>query len=367
MIAIPDSTRVCRLYGKGDIRLETDALSAHDPLAPGEVLVRIGAGGICGSDLHYYLDGGFGPIRVKEPIILGHEIAGTVVACGSDDASDGLVPGQRVALNPSRACGRCEYCQRNLFNHCLAMRFYGSALRFPHEQGAFRDFIVADRTQCVAVSDATALSHAACAEPLAVCLHAMNQAGADAGALRDKRVLITGAGPIGSLCTAAAKRAGAAEVIVTDLQDVMLAIAARMGADHPINVGNASPGEADPLAAWKTDKGQVDIVFECSAAAPALEAAIHCVRPGGIIVQVGVTGNLPIPINLLVGKEITLRGTHRFHAEFAEAVRCIDSGDIDVAPIITECYPAVEFATAFEVASDRSRGCKVQLVFDQTA
>ena len=130
-------TRVCRLYDKHDIRIETDAVGAP---GKGEVLVAIGAGGICGSDLHYYHEGGFGPIRVKEPIILGHEIAGTIEAVGTGVAD--VKAGDRVALNPSRPCGHCKYCVESLFNHCLEMRFYGSALRFPHEQGAFRDRIV---------------------------------------------------------------------------------------------------------------------------------------------------------------------------------------------------------------------------------
>ena len=164
-------TRVCRLYGQGDIRIETEAVEAP---GPGEVRLRMAAGGICGSDLHYYQDGGFGPIRVKEPIILGHEAAGTVEAIGEGVE---LALGDRVALNPSRPCLGCSYCEAGKFQHCLAMRFSGSALRFPHEQGAFRDLMVVDAAQCVPVSAGTSFAKAACAEPLAVCLHARNRAG----------------------------------------------------------------------------------------------------------------------------------------------------------------------------------------------
>jgi L-idonate 5-dehydrogenase len=342
-------TRVCRLYGKGDIRVETDEVSRP---GPGEVLVRIGAGGICGSDLHYYQDGGFGPIRVREPIILGHEVAGTVEAVGE---GSGLAPGDRVALNPSRPCGDCRYCREGLPNHCLNMRFFGSALRMPHEQGAFRDLIVATAAQCVKVGPQTSLAQAACAEPLAVCLHAAGRA----GPLEGRRVLVTGAGPIGSLCVAAAAHGGAAEIVVTDLHRVTLEVAAAMGATRTVNVA----AEPAAMADYAADKGHFDVVFECSSAAPALRTAIECIRPRGRIVQVGVTGDLPVPINLLVGKEIELVGSHRFDAEFAEAVRLIDTRAIDPSPILTGTLPLERAVEAFALAGARSSAVKVQLSF----
>ncbi len=343
-------TRVCRLYDKHDIRIEADSVA--EPSAS-QVLVAIGAGGICGSDLHYFHDGGFGPIRVKEPIILGHEIAGTVLAVG--EGVTNVNPGDRVALNPSRPCGACKYCDAGMFNHCLNMRFYGSAMRFPHEQGAFRDRIIAEAVQCEPVGEGTSIAEAACAEPLAVCVHAASRAGDLAG----KRVLVTGAGPIGALCAAVARQRGATEIVVTDLQDATLAIAARMGATRTVNVLR----EGDAMDAYAADKGHFDVVFECSAAAPAVRTAIACVRPRGVIVQVGVTGDTPVPLNLIVSKEIALTGTHRFHAEFGEAVRLIDSGAIDVKPIITGTYPLENALAAFEAAGDRSRSVKVQLSF----
>ncbi|MCR4264631.1 L-idonate 5-dehydrogenase [Nitratireductor sp. ZSWI3] len=344
-------TRVCRLYDKHDLRIETDTVG--EPQA-GEVLIAIGAGGICGSDLHYYHDGGFGPIRVQQPIILGHEAAGTVEAVGTGVGD--IRPGDRVALNPSRPCGHCAYCAEGLSQHCLNMRFLGSALRFPHEQGAFRERMIVDAGQCEKISDGTSLAEAACAEPLAVCVHA----GRRAGSLQDKRVLVTGAGPIGSLCAAVARHAGAREVVVTDLKDAALAVAAEMGATRTVNVAKDAAG----MDAYCADKGYFDVVFECSAAAPAMRAALAAVRPLGTIVQVGVTGDLPVPINVLVGKEISLKGTHRFHAEYAEAVRLIDERVIDVKPIITGTYALEDAVAAFAVAGDRSRSVKVQLRFD---
>ena len=174
-----------------------------------------------------------------------------------------------------------------------------------------------------------------------------------------KRVLVTGAGPIGALCAAVARQRGAVEVVVTDLQDATLAVAARMGATQTVNVG--SDGAA--MEAFTADKGHFDVAFECSAAPAALRTAITTVRPRGTIVQVGVTGDIAIPLNLIVSKEIALKGTHRFHPEFAEAVRLIDSGAIDVKPIITGSYPLERALEAFEAAGDHSRSVKVHLTF----
>lgn len=344
-------TRVCRLHAQGDIRIETETLA--DP-GPGEVIVAMGAGGICGSDLHYYQHGGFGAIRVREPIILGHEAAGTVAALGAGVTS--LTEGQKIAINPSRPCGTCRYCTEGLTTHCLNMRFSGSAMRVPHEQGLFRDRMIVEAAQCVPVANTTDISEAACAEPLAVCLHA----GQMAGELAGKRVLVTGSGPIGALCAAVARHHGAIEVVVTDLQDIPLQVARAMGATQTVNVLT----ESETLEPFKADKGHFDVVFECSAAAPAVATAIACARPQGRIVQVGVTGELPFPIQPLVGKELTFQGTQRFrHSEFDAAVAAIASRTIDVRPLITGRF-ALEYAhEAFETAGDRTRSSKVHLTF----
>ena len=342
-------TRVCRLHAAHDLRIE--AFDLPEP-GPGEVLVRLGAGGICGSDLHYFHDGGFGPIRVREPIVLGHEAAGTVERVGDGVA---LRPGTKVALNPSRPCMACTFCERGAFNHCLSMRFSGSAMRMPHEQGFFRERIVMPVAQCVPVPDAIGLDQAACSEPLAVCLHARNQAGPLAG----KRVLVTGSGPIGALCAAVAREAGAVEITVTDIEDAPLAVARAMGATRTVNVAR-TPEAMEALA---QDKGTIDVTFECSAAPSAIRGALACTRPQGTIVQVGVTGDAAVPINMLVAKEIVWRGTHRFHPEFPQAVAMIADGRIDVRPIITGSYPMDRALEAFEAAGDRKRAVKVQIAF----
>ncbi|OJF97627.1 L-idonate 5-dehydrogenase [Pararhizobium antarcticum] len=348
-------TRVARLYGTRDLRVETQDLA---PLGAGEVLLRMAAGGICGSDLHYFQDGGFGPVRVIEPIIAGHEAAGYVEALGEgiDAGASKLVSGMLVAVNPSQPCGQCRYCGLNQPIHCLAMRFMGSAMRLPHEQGMFRDRMIVPAIQCHPVVGNVTAAEAACAEPLAVCLHAVAQAGDLLGA----KVLVAGAGPIGLLTIAAVTHAGAAEIIVTDLSDTALSHAPAMGATSTINVAR----DPDGLAPWQTDKGQFDVVFDCSAAGPALRSAFAAVKPRGIIVQVGVTGDMTIPLNALVGKEIVWRGSQRFDREFAQAVALISNRTIDVRPIISHTFPLENAIEAFEQAGDRAVACKVQITFD---
>ncbi len=346
-------TRVARLYGAHDLRVEEQDVS---PPGAGEVLLRMAAGGICGSDLHYYQDGGFGPVRVREPIIAGHEGAGRVVEAG---AGVDLAPGTLVAVNPSQPCGTCEYCRRDIPVHCLDMHFIGSAMRLPHEQGMFRDLFVVPARQAHPLPEGVTEAEAACAEPLAVCLHAVAQATALLGDLAGLRILISGAGPIGLLVLAAARHAGATDIIVTDLTDPALARARVMGAGQTINVAT-SPEGLEPL---QKDKGQIDLIFDCSAAGPALRAAFAAIRPRGTIIQVGVTGDIAIPLNALVGKEITWRGSQRFHAEFAEAVGLIGSRQIDLRPIISHSLPLEQAREAFDLACDRSLACKVQLTF----
>jgi L-idonate 5-dehydrogenase len=240
--------------------------------------------------------------------------------------------------------------------HCLNMRFNGSAIRLPHEQGLFRDLITVAAAQCLSLAAEVDLGAVACAEPLAVCLHAAKMA----GDIRGKRVLVTGAGPIGILCAAAASDAGAAEIVVTDLHDAVLAVAKKMGATRVINVAR----EAEELDRYTKDKGYFHLAFECSAAAPAIKSAIGALRPRGVLVQVGVVGDTPLPINALVAKEIRVQGTHRFHEEFAEAVDAITSGRIDVHPMVTTRFPMEDAVEAFKTAGDRSRSVKVHLSFE---
>lgn len=343
-------SRVCILHGANDLRLETQSV---DATGTGSVRVALSAGGICGSDLHYFHDGGFGPIRVREPIILGHEASGRVIEIG--EGVEGLCIGDLVAINPSRPCGTCRFCTQREFVHCLNMCFKGSAYRFPHEQGLFRDAIVVPADQLHVFKGGVSAQEAACAEPLSVCLHALNQAPDLAG----KRVLITGAGPIGALCALVSSRGGASEIVVTDIEDFPLSVARQMGATLTINART----DGDQLEPFKADKGQFDVVLECSAAAPAIMQALTVLRPRGTMVLVGVAGETPVPLNLIVSKEIRMRGTHRFHEEFANAVKLIDTRAVNVQPILSRSFDYEDALLAFQTAGDRTSAIKVHILF----
>ncbi len=332
-----------------DLRLED-----HPEPQPGpsEVLINMEAGGICGSDLHYYNHGGFGPVRLKEPMILGHEVAGRIAALG--DGVTGLTVGQRVAVSPSRPCGACEYCAEGRQNHCLNMRFYGSAMPFPHIQGAFRERLVADASQC-APAEGLSAAEAAMAEPLSVVLHAARHAGSLAG----QRVLVTGCGPIGLLAVIVARAYGAVEIVATDVTDFTLEMARKVGADTTVNVANTPDG----LNPFTQGKGRFHTLFECSGVATALAGAVPAMRPGGTVVQLGLGGDMTLPMQAMTAKELQLKGSFRFHNEFPLAVEMMQAGRIEVAPLVTQTLPLADAVAAFDLASDRTQAVKVQIAF----
>ncbi|MEO5806744.1 L-idonate 5-dehydrogenase [Devosia sp.] len=338
------------IHAARDLRLEDWDMAA---IGAGQVGIAIAAGGICGSDLHYYQHGGFGAVRLREPMVLGHEVAGTVSAVGSGVA--GLKSGDRVAVSPSLPCNRCEYCLKGQQNQCFDMRFYGSAMRMPHVHGAFRQQLVADASQCHQLADSTTFAEGAFAEPLAVTLHAVNRA----GSMLNKRVLVTGSGPIGALCILAARAHGAREIVVTDIHDAPLAYADAVGADRTINVATS----AEQLAEYAVGKGSFDVMFECSGNAAALTTGINVLRPRSVLIQLGLGGEMSLPQNLVVSKEIEIRGSFRFHEEFALAVDLINQRRVDVNPLLTDTFGIDDAVAAFEAAGDRSRTMKVQLAF----
>ena len=296
-------------------------------------------------------------MRIKRPMILGHEVAGTVTAVAPDVTR--VKPGDKVAVNPSRPCSRCVYCLEGLPNQCLDMRFYGSAMRDPHVEGAFRNLLVCDAVQCEGVAAHVPLQHAALAEPFSVALHGVSRA----GPLLGKRVLVSGCGPIGTLAVAAARVHGAAEIVAVDLTDETLAVARAMGAHHTINVAQDSGWVARYGADGSTRKGSFDVMLECSGNERALRAGLDTMRPRGVVVQLGLGGDVSIPQNLVVAKELSVCGSFRFHAEFALAVQLINEGRVDMRPMITGSFPLSQAQQAFELASDRKRAMKVLLDF----
>jgi L-idonate 5-dehydrogenase len=335
-----------------DLRLEESELPA---LGAKQLLVRVAFGGICGSDLHYYHHGGFGTVRIKQPMSLGHEVSGTVETVGAEVSA--FKVGQRIAISPSRPCGHCRFCQQGVHNHCLNMRFYGSAMPFPHIQGAFSEKLVIDASQAHAIAPNLSLSEAALAEPLSVGLHAIQRAGGVLG----KKVLVTGCGPIGSLLIGGLRRAGAAHIVAADIADLPLQCAKKMGADETINLKT----HAAALDRYKIDKGQFDAVFEASGSEPALIAALDVIAPRGVLITVGLGGNISLPMNQIVAKEIDLRGTFRFHPEFATAVQFLNEGLIDGKPVITRIVPFTQALDAFALAADKAQSLKVQIAFDE--
>jgi L-idonate 5-dehydrogenase len=342
--------RAVVIHAPKDLRVD----NFPDP-APGsgEVRIKVAAGGICGSDLHYYHHGGFGTVRIREPMALGHEIAGVIEATGEGVAH--LSPGVRVAVNPSRACGVCVYCREGMRNQCLDMRFMGSAMRNPHVQGGFREHLTVEAAQAIPVAEKLSLAEAAMAEPLAVCLHAARQA----GPLMGKRVLVTGCGPIGALMVVVARYAGAAEIVGTEVADAPLVVARKLGASHAINVTT----QASSLDPWRAGRGVFDVLFEASGNQAALRLAFDLLRPGAVIVQLGLGGEMTLPVNSIVTKELQLRGTFRFDPEFELALRLMGEGRLDVKPLISASLPFEQAVEAFELASDRSKSMKVQLTF----
>jgi L-idonate 5-dehydrogenase len=343
-------TRAVRLHGALDLRVERTELP---PLGEHDVLLALGAAGVCGSDLHYWRHGRAGAFVLREPLIPGHEASGTVVAVGADVTR--VAPGDKVAIDPSHACGRCDYCRAGRGNLCRRMRFLGSASVWPHAQGLFRERLVIGEAQLTAVRQhEVSLGEIACAEPLSIGLHAVQRAG---GSLLGATVFVAGAGTIGCMCVIAARLAGAAEVVASDLHERALDIARQVGADRVLR-----GDDADALAAMREG---ADVSIEAAGNAAALAACFAATRRGGCIVQVGtLPAELPFPANDVMTRELDYRGAFRANREFGVAVQAIAQRRVDVRPLISAQLPLARAQEAFELALDRTRSTKVQLVPD---
>jgi L-idonate 5-dehydrogenase len=342
--------KALKIHGAMDLRIEDFHL---EELTPNQVEISVAMGGICGTDLHYYKHGGFGQIKLKEPMVLGHEVSGHISKLGSKVTD--LTIGQLVSVSPSRPCNDCEFCLEGSQNHCLNMKFYGSAMPFPHIQGAFRETLIAEDYQCIP-ADGLSAGEAAMAEPLAVCLHAINQAGNIFG----KKVLITGSGPIGTLCVLSARRAGAEEIVVTDISDNALSFSNAVGADKIINTMK----NYDELEQFQTGKGSFDVAIECSGSASGINDAIKSLKPKGTLVQLGLGGDILMPLVAVTTKELNIKGSFRFHSEFELAVKMMQKKLIDVNSLITHKIPFENAKQGFSVALDEKKNSmKVHLKF----
>ena len=337
----------CRIHAKEDLRIETAPTPA---VGPGEVLVQLGAGGICGSDIHYYFEGRNGSFVIREPLIPGHEASGVVAGIGQGVTR--VKVGDKVAVSPSHACGRCDFCRQGREQLCTNMKFLGSASLFPHVQGMFQEYFVMGERQCYPATGDVSLGELAFAEPLAVALHGLAR-GPD---LLGKSVLITGAGTIGCLMVMAARLGGAAKVTVSDVLDRPLAKAREVGADVTLRADR----DGDELA-----KPQFDAAFEVSGNFAALKTCVAACRKGSRIVQVGTLPHEPLPfvVNELMVKELDLAGAFRWGIEFDWAVQYLQSRRVDVRPLLTGQFPLKDAVQAFELAKDKNRSTKVQVVF----
>ncbi|MEU3980084.1 L-idonate 5-dehydrogenase [Streptomyces sp. NPDC026672] len=337
----------CVIHGRGDLRVEE--LAVPEP-GPGQALVAVRYGGVCGSDLHYWRHGGVGDFRLREPMVPGHEVVGTVVAYGSP-GTPGPAVGTAVAVHPATPCGVCPECVDGRANVCRDTRYLGSAARFPHVQGAFAGRVVVPAAQLRPLPEGLGRRRAALAEPLSVALHAVRRAGDVSG----RHVLVTGAGPLGCLVVAAARAAGAARVTATDLLPGALRYAESAGADVVVRADD--PG--DP--GWPDE---VDVAVEASGAAAGLDTCLRLVRRGGVVTQLGMLPPGPSPFagNLVVSREIELRGAFRFGPEFDEALALLAARPSFDA-LISAVVPVTEAEYAFALAADRARSCKVLLDF----
>lgn len=308
-------------HGAGDLRLEERQVPSP---GPGEVAVDIRYGGIYGSDLHYWRHGAVGEFRLREPLVLGHEIVGRVREAGPGASAP--APGTPVAVHPLASCGACRQCRAERRNTCLDGGYLGSAARNPHVQGGFADVLVVPAERILPLPEGLDLRLAAVAEPAAVAWHAVRQA----GDVRGKRVLVTGAGPIGALVVAALRAAGAGEITVTDVHEAPLAVAKAVGATSVVCVG---PG-TDPLPELAAD-----IAIESSGSPAGLRTCLYGVDRGGLVVGLGLLppGETPVAANALITREVRLVGSFRFDTQLGEVLRALADGRLAVDPVVTYC------------------------------
>jgi L-iditol 2-dehydrogenase len=314
------SNRSAVLRGERDLVVEDRPVP--EP-GPGEVLVEVGAVGICGSDVHYYEHGRIGPFVVEAPMVIGHEAAGTVVGVG--EGVDPARVGQLVALEPGVPCRHCEQCLAGRYNLCPDVVFFAT----PPIDGAITRLVTLDADFAFPAPEGINAEQAAMAEPVSVGVWACRKAGVTAG----DRVLVTGAGPIGLLAGQVASAFGASQVTITDVSDFRLGVAEELG---------LTPHRADqPLAA------EYDVLLECSGAPVAVKTGLAALARAGRAVLVGMgPDEVPINIPLVQSRELTVTGTFRYARTYPLALELISSGAVDVDRLITHRFGLEETEAA---------------------
>jgi L-iditol 2-dehydrogenase len=297
---------------------------------PHEVLVEVAAVGVCGSDVHYYRHGRIADFIVEEPMILGHELSGRIVAVG--DGVDADRVGQRVAVEPQHPCRRCKQCTAGRYNMCPEMKFYAT----PPVDGAFCRYVTIGAEMAHPVPDSMSDDAAALLEPLSVAIATMRKAGIVPGS----SVLIAGAGPIGVICAQAARAFGASRIVVTDLVPSRRERALRFGATEVLDPTVDDVAALDP---------QVDAFVDASGAAPAVVGGIRAVGPAGRVVLVGMgAGDYALPISYIQFMEITVTGVFRYTDTWPAAIHLVSSGAVDLDSLVTGRYDLEHVADALD-------------------
>ncbi|BBE74598.1 NAD(P)-dependent alcohol dehydrogenase [Oharaeibacter diazotrophicus] len=331
-------------------RLSLRDFPLEETVGPRDVRVAIKVVGVCGSDVHYYTHGAIGPFVVRAPMILGHEAAGVVTEVGA--AVTELKVGDRVCMEPGIPDPTSRASRLGLYNLDPAVRFWAT----PPVHGVLRPSVVHPADWCFKLPDQVSFAAGAMVEPLAVGVHAAGKARVKPG---DVAVVI-GAGPIGLLTLLAARAAGCARVIVSDVDDDKLALAARLGAARTVDV------RREPLAAAvaaETDGWGADVVFECSGAERAAAGVFDPLAPGGCVVFVGMPlAPVPYEVARAQVKEARVEHVFRYAHVFRRCVEMLASGAIDVAPLITRTFPFSEAVAAFDYAAAAPKGeVKIQI------
>lgn len=318
--------KAVRLHGVRDLRIDEVPPPQR---SEGEVLLKVRAVGVCGSDLHHYLEGAIGSTQAQAPFVLGHEFAAEVVEGGE------LPPGTIVAVDPSRPCGACEWCLAGHSNLCPHVRFAG----VPPRPGALAEFVTARPEELVPVPEGFDAATAALLEPLGVAVHAL-----DLARLRPmESVAVLGAGPIGLLILQVARWCGAGEITVVDPVAYRRDLARELGAYAAV----ASPAE---VMAASGDRG-VDVVLEATNSSLGPQHAAEAVRIGGRVVLVGIpTGDqFTLNASLVRRKGLTIKMSRRMGNVYPRAIQLVQSGKVKLKPLVTHNFGLEETTKAFEL------------------